>query len=95
MQPQQAAALESALIELGKDALEGVVGGHSVGQLQEPLKPRFTFRGKKDDLMPVVVGQVSALGKMLRTSGAAEEETVCKPGRSIGCQQPMRVAIYL
>src|SRR5262249_15185614 len=54
VQPRQATALKRTRLQFAKDTLEGVVRGHSVGQFQEPLKPRQTFLSKENDFVPVI-----------------------------------------
>ena len=45
-------SLESLWVQSGKDALEGVVGGYSIGQFEEGPQPRFLSPAKVSDIHP-------------------------------------------
>src|ERR1700751_3479609 len=49
----QATALQGTRLQFTKDAFQGVVRRHAVGQCQEPFEPGQAFLGKEHDFLPV------------------------------------------
>src|SRR5271168_5083514 len=54
LNPVSETGLEDRGVEPVEDALEGVVRGDAVGQLEEPLQPVATLASKGLDVLPVL-----------------------------------------
>lgn len=52
--PAGEALLKGHGVEAGEDALEGVVGGDAMGQVQKALEPGEAFAAEQGDLLEVV-----------------------------------------
>jgi hypothetical protein len=61
-EPGQAAALQGPQVQGGEDRLEGVVGRHAVGQLQEAAEPALTLAREQGHVGPVITVGDPAVG---------------------------------